>query len=91
MTIIISKDRSEEKEDCNIVFIKSSITVRTPSKAHSTPSNVAMAPKKQETTFPFYFPKPTTATRRTTTPTPPSLLKPVTTQDTKDTIIVSKK
>jgi hypothetical protein len=92
MIIIILKDWSEEKEDCNIVFIKSSITVITPSKTHGTPSNGEMAPKKKETTFLFYFPKPTTEMRRTTTtPTPPSSLKPLTTQDMKDTIIVSKK
>jgi hypothetical protein len=54
-----TKDWSEEKEDGNTI----SITVRTPPKTHTTPINVTMTPKKKETTFSFYFPKPTTATQ----------------------------
>lgn len=47
------KDWSEEEEDSDVIFAKSSIIARTPAQQHCTPPDmaVAMEPKKKETTI----------------------------------------
>ena len=51
MTTKTTKDWSEEEDEGDVAFDKGSITVRTPLKNHSTPTDVPMVRKKKETTL----------------------------------------
>jgi hypothetical protein len=70
MTTKTTKDWSEEEEDGDNAFSRGSITVRTPPKKNSTPTEVPMAPKKKETTLSLITSKPPKETDRPTTREP---------------------